>query len=166
MNTKRFTISITAGIAVVSLLIVGTAATSILSTTHAQTATLGEPFFLEKGKVTVQKEIGPNRTQFTYTGNGTMNGNIEVTNTGKLVSVSKGNNLSFEQGQGVIATKDGSETANYTLIDVFNGTAFLGAQAYSTNSTGGLSFLNNILGIIKGEQDGSGNYAAEHWHWK
>jgi hypothetical protein len=166
MNTKRFTISITAGIAVVSLLIVGTAATSILSTTHAQSATLGEPFFVEKGKVTVQKEIGPNRTQFTYTGNGTMNGNIEVTNTGKLVSVSKGNNLSFEQGQGVIATKDGSETANYTLIDVFNGTAFLGAQAYSTNSTGGLSFLNNILGIIKGEQDDSGNYAAEHWRWK
>jgi hypothetical protein len=166
LNTKRFTFSITAGIAVVSLLIVGTAATSILSTTHAQSATLGEPFFLEKGKVTVQKEIGPNRTQFTYIGNGTMNGNIEVTNTGKLVSVSKGNNLSFEQGQGVIATKDGSETANYTLIDVFNGTAFLGAQAYSTNSTGGLSFLNNILGIIKGVQDGSGNYAAEHWHWK
>jgi hypothetical protein len=68
MNTKRFTISITAGIAAVSLLIVGTAATSILSTTHAQSTTLGEPFFVEKGKVTVQKEIGPNRTQFTYTG--------------------------------------------------------------------------------------------------
>ena len=91
MNTKRFTISITAGITVVSLLILGTGATSILSTTHAQSATLGEPFFVEKGKATVQKEIGPNRTQFTFTGNGTMNGNIEVTNTGKLVSVSKGN---------------------------------------------------------------------------
>jgi hypothetical protein len=165
MNTKRFTISITAGIAVVSLLIVGTAATSILSTTHAQSTTLGEPFFVEKGKVTVQKEIGPNRTQFTFTGNGTINGNIEVTNTGKLVSVSKGN-LTFEQGQGVITTKDGSETANYTLIDVYNGTGLQGAQAYSTNSTGGLSFLNNILGIYKGGQDDSGNYAIEHWHWK
>ena len=94
-----------------------------------------------------------------------MNGNIEVTNTGKLVSVSKGN-VSFDQGKGVIKTTDGSETANYTQIDVFNGTDFLGAKAYSTNSTGGLSFLNNILGIIKGELDGSGNYAAEHWHWK
>jgi hypothetical protein len=165
MNTKRFTISITAGIAVVSLLIVGTGATSILSTTHAQSTTLGEPFFVEKGKVTVQKEIGPNRTQFTFTGNGTINGNIEVTNTGKLVSVSKGN-LTFEQGQGVITTKDGSETANYTLIDVYNGTGLQGAQAYSTNSTGELSFLNNILGIYKGGQDDSGNYAIEHWHWK
>jgi hypothetical protein len=165
MNKNSFTVSITAGIAVVLLLIGGTAPTSILSTTHAQTATLGEPFFVEKGKVTVQKEIGPNRTQFSFTGNGTMNGNIEVTNTGKLVSVSKGN-LSFEQGQGVIKTKDGSESANYTLIDVYNGTDLLGAQAYSTNSTGGLSFLNNILGIYKGGQDDSGNYALEHWHWK
>ena len=161
----RISMSITVGIAVMLLLFVGTGATSILSTTHALSATLGEPFFVEKGKVTVQKEIGPNRTQFTFTGNGTMNGNIEVTNTGKLVSVSKGN-VSFDQGKGVIKTKDGSETANYTQIDVFNGTDFLGAKAYSTNSTGGLSFLNNILGLIKGELDDSGNYAAEHWHWK
>jgi len=96
---------------------------------HAQSAILGEPIFVEKGKVTVQKEMGPNRTQFTFTGNGTLNSNIEVTNTGKLVSVSKGN-LSFEQGQGVITTKDG-ETANYTLIDVYNGTDLQGAQAWN-----------------------------------
>ena len=154
-------------IVITTAAIIAMATTSLLNiqSVHAQTPTLGEPFFVEKGKITGQKEIGPNRTEFTFTGNGTMNGNIEVTNTGKLVSVSKGN-VSFDQGKGVIKTTDGSETANYTLIDVFNGRDFLGAQAYSTNSTGGLSFLNNILGIIKGEQDGSGNYAAEHWHWK
>jgi hypothetical protein len=129
-------------------------------------ATLGEPFFVERGKATVQKEIGPNRTQFTFASNGTMNGNIEVTNTGEYVSVSKGNNLTFDQGQGVIKTKDGGETASYTFIEVFNGTDYQGALAYSTNSSGKLSFLNNILGIFKGEQDNSGNYALEHWHWK
>ena len=74
-----------------------------------------------------------------------MNGNIEVTDTGEFVSVSK-NNLIFDQGQGVIKTKDG-ETANYTFIEVSNGTAYQGASAYSTNSTGKLSFLNNIIGI-------------------
>jgi hypothetical protein len=157
--------SITAGIAVLLLLIVGTGATSILSTTHALSATLGEPFFVEKGKSTVQKEIGPNRTQYTFTANGTMNGNIEVTDTGEFVSVSK-NNLIFDQGQGVIKTKDGSETANYTLIDVSNGTAFQGASAYSTNSTGKLSFLNNIIGIYKGETDENENYESTEWHWK
>ena len=166
MNTKRFTISITAGIAVVLLLIVGTVATSILSTTHPLSATLREPFFVEKGKVTGQKEIGPNRTQYTFASNGTMNGNIEVTNTGEYVSVSKGNNLVYDQGQGVITTKDGGETANYTFIEVFNGTDYQGASAYSTNSTGNLSFLNNILVIYKIDGDESGNYAGTQWHWK
>jgi hypothetical protein len=161
----KISMSITAGIAVVFLLIVGTGATSILSTTYALSATLGEPFFVEKGKSTVRKEIGPNRTQYTFTANGTMNGNIEVTDTGEFVSVSK-NNLTFDLGQGVIKTKDGSETANYTLIDVSNDTAFQGASAYSTNSTGKLSFLNNIIGIYKGETDENENYESTEWHWK
>jgi ABC-type taurine transport system ATPase subunit len=52
MNPKGFTISITAGIAVVLLLIGGTGTTTILNIIHAQTATLGEPYFVEKGKVT------------------------------------------------------------------------------------------------------------------
>ena len=166
MNKNRFTISITAGIAVVLLLIVGNAPTSILfSTTHAQTATLGEPIFVEKGSDTILKEIGPNRSTYTFTSNGTMNGNIEYSKAGEYVSISKGNNQTFDQGHGVITTKDG-ETANYTFIEVFNGTDFQGASAYSTNSTGKLSSLNNILVIFKGGADESGNYALEQWHWK
>jgi hypothetical protein len=168
MNTKRFTISITAGIAIMLLLlIVGTGATSILfSTAYAQTVTLGEPFFVEKGKVTGQKEIGPNRTLFTFASNGTMNGNIEVTNTGEYVSISKGNNLVFDQGKGIIKTTDGSEIANHTFIEVGNGTDFQGASAFSTNSTGKLAFLNNILVIYKIDGDESGNYAGTQWQWK
>ena len=165
MNKDRFTISTTLGIASVLLLIAGLASISILNTTHAQSATLGEPFFVEEGKVTGQKEIGPNRTQYTIASNGTMNDNIQVTNTGEYVSISKGNNQTFDQGHGVITTKDG-ETANYTFIEVFNGTHFQGASAYSTNSTGELSFLDNILVIFKGGGEESGNYALEQWHWK
>ena len=84
------------------LLTVGTGATSILlNIAHAQSAspTLGEPYFVEKGTSTAQGEIGPNRTQWTFTSNGTINGNIEVTSTGDFVSVSKGNDLFYEQGQ-------------------------------------------------------------------
>ena len=52
MNGKSLTIRITAGITVILLLIGGIGATSILlNTTHAQTATLGEPYFVEKGKM-------------------------------------------------------------------------------------------------------------------
>jgi hypothetical protein len=166
MNTKRFTISITAGIAVVLLLIGGTGATTILSTTHAQSATLGEPYFVEKGKSTVQNEIGPNITLYTFTANGTMNGNIEVTDAGEFLSISIGDDLIFEPGKGVITTKDGSETANYTSIDVGNSTNYQGASVYITNSTGQLSFLNGIMGIYKGEADENGNFELREWHWK
>jgi hypothetical protein len=167
MNKKRLTTSITAGIAVVLLLIVGTAATSVLfSTTHAQSVTLGEPIFVEKGANIIGKEIGPNRTHYTFTSNGTMNGNIEYSKAGEYVSVSKGNNLTFDQGHAVMKTKDGSETANYTFVEVGNGTAYQGASAYSTNSTGKLSSLNNILVIYKIEADKNGNYVDTQWRWK
>jgi hypothetical protein len=171
MNPKRFTISVTAGIAVVLLLIGGTGETTILNT-HAQTTTLGEPFLVEKGKITSQKEIDANRTQFTISANGTLNGNIEVTNTGEIVTSSKGNNLAVDQGQGVIATKDNSETATYILIGAENfiqagKTVFRGSIVYSTNSTGNLSFLNNMVGVFKGEGDiATGNFVSTEWEWK
>src|SRR5215212_7729723 len=168
MNKNRFTINnITAGIAVMLLLIGGTGATTTLlfNTAHAQTATLGEPIFVEKGGVVIQKEIGPNRSTYTFTSNGTMKGNVEYSKAGEYVSISKGDNQTFDQGHGVITTKDG-ETANYTFIEVFNGTDYQGASAFSTNSTGELSFLDNILLIFKGGADESGNYTLEQWHWK
>lgn len=168
MNKKRFTISITQGIAVMLLLIVGNGTTSVLSTTHAQPATFGDPYFVEKGMVTTQKEVGPNKTQSTFAANGMMNGNIEITDTGEFESISKGEPSPglFTTKHGVITTKDGSEMANYTGIDVGNYTDYQGASAYSTNSTGKLSFLNNMLGIYKGETDESGNFVIKEWHWK
>ena len=63
---------------------------------------LEEPFFEEKGQITAQKEIGDNKTQMTYSSNGTFKGNIEVTNSGDLVSLSKGNKGTSAQGQGVV----------------------------------------------------------------
>jgi len=167
MNKNRFTVSITVGIAVVLLLIGGTGTNTILfNTGYAQTATLGAPIFVEKGGDTIKREIGPNTTQYTFTSNGTMNGNIEYSKAGEYVSISKGSNMTFDQGHGVLTTKDGSEMANYTGIDVGNYTDYQGASAYSTNSTGKLAFLNNMLGIYKGETGESGNFVLREWHWK
>jgi hypothetical protein len=54
----------------------------------------------------------------TFSSNGTFKGNIEVTNSGDFVSVSKGNKGTLAQGQGVMTTKDGSEKASYTFLQV------------------------------------------------
>ena len=168
MNKNRFTISNTAGIAVMLLLIGGIGVTSMLfSTAHAQLATtLGDPIFIEKGADTFQREIGPNRTQYAFTSNGTMNGNIEYYKTGEYVSISKGNNQTFDQGHGVLRTKDGSETANYTFVEVANGTGYQGASVYNTNSTGKLSILDNAVVIFKLGLDENGNYVGKQWLWK
>ena len=129
-------------------------------------ATLGEAFYVSKGKDTFQKEIDSNRKEYTFSANGTINGKIEVTDTGEFVYISKGNNLIFDQGNGVITTKDGSEKVNYTFVEVGNRTDYQGASVFNTNSTGKLSFLNNIVVIFKGGYDENENWTLEQWLWK
>ena len=173
-DTRAFTMI---GILTVTvlLLVAGTSAsTTLLNRADAQTPTptLGKPFLIENGKTIGQTEIGPDRTEYTYSANGTLNGTMEITDNGKYVSISKGNNVYFDQGQGVIATKDGSEMANYTLIEIDNVTQdgkliFRGAVVYSTNSTGNLSFLNNTVSILKGEGDSTtGDFTSTEWELK
>jgi hypothetical protein len=166
LNQKDAFAIITTGIAVLLLLTGGIGTTiTLFNTGYAQSATLGEPLFVEKGEDKLVGEISPNRTQHTFTSNGMMNGNIEYDKTGEYVSLYKGNNLTFDQGHAVMKTKDG-ETANYTFIEVFNGTDYQGASVYSTNSTGKLSVLDNALVIYKIEQDENGNYVDKQWLWK
>jgi hypothetical protein len=69
-----------------------------------------------------------------------------------MLSISKGNDLTFAQRQGVITTPDGNDMANYTIIGVGNVTqegkpVIQGAVAYGTNSTGKLAFLNKIRNL-------------------
>jgi len=87
-----------------------------------------------------------------------------------ILSISKGNDLTFAQGQGVITT-DGNDMANNTIIGVGNVTqegkpVIQGAVAYGTNSTGKLAFLNKILGIFKAELDEKGGFVSNEWEWK
>ena len=167
MNKKGSTISVAAVIVLMLLLIGGTGSyTYLFNTASAQSETLGDPIFVEKGGDTVKRELGPNRTEYTFTSGGILNDNIEYSKKGEYISVSKGNNVTFDQGKGVISTKDGSESANYTFIEVGNGTDYHGASVYSTNSTGKLSCLNNVVVIFKGGYDENGNYALKQWHWK
>ena len=51
--------------------------------------TLRRTNFCKKGADVIQKEIGPNRSTYTFTSNGTMNGNIEYSKAGEYVSVSQ-----------------------------------------------------------------------------
>ncbi|HEX9319425.1 MAG TPA: hypothetical protein VF884_10865 [Nitrososphaeraceae archaeon] len=130
---------------------------------------LDEPFFEEKGRITAQKEIGDNKIQMTYSSIGTFKGNIEVTNSGDFVSVPKDNKGTSAQGQGVVTTKDGREKANYTFLQVGKTITKdgkpvlrgLGCAVWSTDSTGKLAFLDNMLTFFIIEVDEMGNFSGK-----
>ena len=130
---------------------------------------LEEPFFEDSGRITSQKEIGDNKIQMTFSSNGAIKGNIEVTNSGDFVSVFKGNKGTSAHGQGVVTTKDGSEKANYTFLQVGktitkDGKPVLravGSAVWSTDSTGRLAFLDNILSFFIIEIDEKGNFSSK-----
>ena len=170
--SKTKSIFMVVGMSAILLLAGGTYFTTMsLKTENAQASTLGEPILVEKGNTTSQSQLGPNRTQFTFSANGTLNGTA-VTNTGSYVTT-MGNNFAISEGQGVISTKDGSETASYSLIACCDNVTqdgkvtFRGSVAYSTNSTGNLSVLNNMLTFLRGEGDiNTGNFNTTEWELK
>ena len=172
MNNGNGTVkllSLTIVISITVILALCQETNTITFTTYAQT--LGKAFFEEKGKITGQKEIGTNTTQISYSSNGTMNGNIPVTTSGNFMSISKGNNVTYNHGQAIVTAKDGTEIANYTFLAVGKISEegkpiFNGVSVYSTNSTGKLAFVNNMVGIFKVEIDRMGNFVNKEWEWK
>jgi len=151
----------------ITILIV-TAIASVTLEVYAQS--LGKLFFEEKGKITGQKPLGVNKMDVSYSSNGTMHDNIDVTTVGNFVSISRGNNVTYNQGEALIKTKDGTESANYTFLAIgrleSGKPIFIGASVYDTNSTGKLAFLDNQVGIFKVELDKQGNFVNKEWEWK
>jgi hypothetical protein len=43
---------------------------------------------------------------------------------------------------------------------------YVGANFYSTSSTGKLAFMNNSVGMFEAVIDASSNYTVKVWEWK
>jgi hypothetical protein len=151
-----------------------TASAQNLSSTENSTITsLGGPFFIEKGRIIGQRvlSVGPQpQIEFTVVANATINGNISATNTGTTVSTLQDNGVFRSTGQGFIMTEDG-EVATYTsqvvgTLTEDGGVKSLGTNIWSTNSTGKLAFLNDMVNIFNLQADGYGNFSAMGWEWK
>jgi hypothetical protein len=100
---------------------------------------------------------------------------INATETGNVTSNIQPNGLSIEQGQGFIVTEDGAaaekeENATFTYVMLSranpDGTgAGTGVSFFSTNSTGQLAFLDNMLAIAHVEFSPEGS-TLKIWEWK
>jgi len=162
------------------LMIWGVAAGPTLQEAIAQTTidnnstnTLGNPFFVEKGKIIGQRVINVSpqpELEFTVAANATINGNISATNTGTTVGILQPNGVFRSTGHGFIMTQDG-EVATYTSqvigkVTKEGNVLSVGANFWNTPSTGKLAFLNDMMNIFKLQADRSGNFSAIGWEWK
>jgi hypothetical protein len=169
MNQKLFFSVIShAVIMTAGILATGGAAISLQTATaqitdNGTSASLGNPFFVEKGKIIGQRvlSVSPVQLEFTFVANATINGNINATNTGTTVST--------VQPNGVFHTK--GEVATYTNQVIGNLTKegnvlSRGAGFWNTPSTGKLAFLNDMMSVFRLEVDKEGNLSAIEWEWK
>jgi hypothetical protein len=149
------------------------------TTNNASNALLGRLFSYGEAEDTESNVNPVNETYIviSYSGNRIIlppntTGIINTTETGNVTIDIQPNGLSFNQGHAVIMTEEGGENAtiSFVLLTRTNpdgsgsGTS---VTYFSTNSTGQLAFLNNMVAIGQVEYspaEGINRFAE--WEWK
>ena len=141
---------------------------------------LGDLIYEHTGKLTgqrvldsvsVQEELLP-KIETTFSADAKLKGIIDITDIGTYWSIIRPGGILYGEGQGLYMAKDSSgETATWTGYGIGHLAAggrvsYRGSLFFRTNSTGKMSYLNNIVGVFEYEVDESGNTAAKVWEWK
>lgn len=147
---------------------------NIIDSLKNNSVQIGEPIFVEKYSILYKTPIvmnGENATQFVFSGNGTVN-EINVNLFGEGVSIPQSEMIQSIIGRAFISTEteDGGH-ASYFFQAVGHSEEELqkskGAVFFSSNATGSLSLLSNMVGIYKTElnkNDDLGTFVM--WEWK
>ena len=130
------------------------------NTTNNLTVTLGDLIIDGIDRPTVIRVLDANGPilEKSYIGNATILGNTSATYFGTLTTHPRSEGSTYSEGQAVIMTEDGEMIAH--VSQGIGGYDFVtgkiknhGSTFFSTNSTGGLGFLNNMVGIWADEID-------------
>lgn len=147
-------------------------------------AVLGSLFLTGEDKLTSFNPINETFTEVSYVGNRTImppdattTATINATETGNLTLNLQPNGITFVEGQSLLVTEGNSnnngaeqENATAVLVDL-NGVrpddprSSTGVIFFSTNSTGQLAFLDNLIAIYQVKASPAGT-AIEMWEWK
>ena len=143
----------------------------------ADTESLGNPFFVEQGRITGQRvlAVAPQpQLEFSFMANASINNAggvvINAINTGTSVSTLNADGSFHGEGQGILRTQAG-EVATWTNQVVGNltseGTIITrGVGFWSTPSTTGeLAFMNGMITVFEVQIDMEGNLSAREWKW-
>jgi hypothetical protein len=142
----------------------------------AVTASLGEPFFVEQGRIIGQRVLAVTpqpQLEFSFMANASINnGNVVINaiNTGTSVSTLNADGTFSGKGQGILRT-EGGDVATWTNQVVGNLTQegniiTRGVGFWSTPSTTGeLAFMNGMITVFEVQIDREGNLSAREWEW-
>jgi hypothetical protein len=143
----------------------------------AVTASLGNPFFVEQGRIIGQRVLAVTpqpQLEFSFMANASINNGgdavINAINTGTSVSTLNADGTFRGEGQGILRTQGGG-VATWTNQVAGNitpeGTIITrGVGFWSTPSTTGeLAFMNGMITVFEVQIDREGNLSAREWEW-
>ena len=132
--------------------------------------TLAErPFLSEHGRTVAATPINQTHMQISLVGNGTITlpnstETVMTKDTGNAIArlTATGNII---HGQIHVGTEDGSENATVFFTEIGQGEKGVGVAYFSTNSTGKLAFLDNMIAVIEDEIQPNGDTLITAWEW-
>jgi hypothetical protein len=149
-----------------------------INDTSSLNSIFGDPFFVDMGsKDTGSRVISTNpiQTEDSYIANVTIRGVGNATDKGTFITTyDPDTKTTTSIGQGIItSSSDGSnETATYTAKDLGvtneeGEVTYRGIQIFDTNSTGKMSFMDNLVGLYVYEDNPDGTRKSGMiWEWK
>jgi hypothetical protein len=169
--------------------------TTITSNNNNSNSVLGKLFLTGEDRLTSFNQINQTYTEVSYVGNRTIMPpdstnttissamTINATETGNLTLKLQLNGITFVEGQSFLVAEGGGsnnsddgeateqqENATAMLVDL-NGVrpddprSSTGVAFFSTNSTGQLAFLDNLIAIYQVKASPAGT-AIQMWEWK
>jgi hypothetical protein len=130
----------------------------------------GKPFLVEDGKTVAATPINQTHMQISLVGNGTItlpNSTETVTtkDTGNAIArLTSTSNIAH--GQIRISTEQGSENGTVFFTEIGQNGKGVGVAYFTTNSTGKLAFLDNMVAVIEDELQPNGNTLITAWEWR
>jgi hypothetical protein len=128
-----------------------------------------KPFLVEHGKTVAATPINQTHIQISLTGNGT----IALPNSTEIVKTKDTGNAiarltptgNIAQGHIHINTEDGSENGTVFFTEIGQNGKGIGVAYFSTNSTGKLAFLDNMVAVLQDELEPNGNTVISVFEW-
>lgn len=132
---------------------------------------LGDLIYEGNGRITGPRVLSAeeNKIEYTLLEIGRFK-DIDVNVTSTFWTIPVGKNTVYGEAQAIITAKDSGETATYRAYGIGRSnesgrTSFRATLFYRTSTTGKLSFLNNIVGVLEAEVENN-NHSDKVWEWK